>query len=120
MKKFITLLVVAVIGMTTYAQTASIDGTSSTMKENVKQGVFKFNMPATTTADEVNRTAKYYVDYFTINYDEQNKIAVINMIDNSPEGRRVVTRFLLSNKVSMVSFDGNEYKITEFYDTFMK
>ena len=120
MKKFIALFVVAILGLTTYAQTASVEGTPSTMKENVKQGVFKFVMPSTTSADEVKRTSKYYVDYFSVEFDEQSKVAVVKMIDNSPEGRRVVTRFLLSNKVSVVSFNGNEYKITEFYDNFMK
>ena len=70
--------------------------------------------------DEINRTSQYYVDYFTVDYNESTKNAKISMIDNSPEGRRVVTRFLLSNKVSVIIFNENEYKITEFYDNFLK
>jgi len=120
MKKFIALTFVAMFGLTTFAQSASVEGTPETMKENVKQGVFTFEMPTTISTDEVDRTRKYYVDYFTVDFNEETKAAVIKMIDNSPEGRRVVTRFLLSNKVSTVAFNGSNYKITEFYDSFMK
>lgn len=120
MKKFIGLVIVALFGLTTYAQTATVEGTPSTMKENIKEGVFKFEMPSDISTDEVKRTTKYYVDYFTVDFDETSKLATIKMIDNSPEGRRVVTRFLLSNKVSVIAFDGRNYKITEFYDSFMK
>jgi hypothetical protein len=103
-----------------YAQKASVSGTVETMKENVSKGTLNFTMPQSTSSDEINRTSQYYVDYFTVDYNESTKNAKISMIDNSPEGRRVVTRFLLSNKVSVIVFNENEYKITEFYDNFLK
>lgn len=120
MKKLVALFVVAIIGFTSYAQTAKVAGTPATMKENVQQGVFTFEMPSSTSSDEIKRTTSYYVDYFTVDFDAATKTAKIKMIDNSPEGRRVVTRFLLSNKVSIIEFNSEEYKITEFYDNFMK
>lgn len=120
MKKLVALFVVVTLAFSTFAQKASVQGTPSTMKENVKLGVFQFEMPAATSSDGIERTAKYYVDYFTIDFDAATNNVTVKMIDNSPEGRRVVTRFLLSNKVSVIVFNGSEYKITEFYDNFMK
>lgn len=108
------------IGFTSFAQIATVESTPETMKNQVKEGVFKFKMPETTSSVEIKRTSNYYVDYFTVDFNEESKQATISMIDNTPEGRRVVTRFLLSNKVSVISFNGKEYKITAFYDSFMK
>lgn len=120
MKKLVALFVVAIVGFTSYAQTAKVEGTPATMKENVQQGVFTFEMPSSASSIEIKRTTSYYVDYFTVDFNADTKTVKIKMIDNSPEGRRVVTRFLLSNKVSIIEFNSEEYKITEFYDNFMK
>jgi hypothetical protein len=120
MKKLIALFTLVFLGFVASAQTASVAGTPATMKEGVKQGVFKFDMPKSTLAEEIKRTSNFYVDYFTVAFNNESKQVTISMVDNSPEGRRVVTRFLLSNKVSVIAFDGKEYKITEFYDNYMR
>lgn len=120
MKKLGMFITAILIGFTTFAQIASVKATPESMKQGVKQGVFEFVMPASTSVSEINRTAGYYVDYFNVAFDDATKKATITMVDNTPEGRRVVSRFLLSNKVSVIAFDGKEFKITEFYDKYMK
>lgn len=120
MKKLIALFTIVFLVFITSAQTAFVAGNPAKMKEGVKKGVFQFDMPKSTLAEEVKRTSNFYVDYFTVAFNNESKQATVTMVDNSPEARRVVTRFLLSNKVSIISFDGKEYKITEFYDNFMR
>lgn len=120
MRKFCIFLAFIAFFSFGYAQKASVSGTLETIKENVSKGTLSFTMPQSTSSDEINRTSQYYVDYFTVDFNESTKNAKISMIDNSPEGRRVVTRFLLSNKISVIVFNENEYKITEFYDNFLK
>lgn len=120
MKKLIALFTIVFLGLTAFAQKASVEGAPTGMKESVKTGVFKFDMPKSTSEDEIKRTSNFYVDYFTVAFNNESKQVTISMVDNSPEGRRVITRFLLSNKVSVIAFDGKEYKITEFYDNFMR
>jgi hypothetical protein len=120
MKKLILALVATILSFAGMAQAAKATGTPETMKTSVKEGVFTFNLPDNVTAEEIERTQKYYVDYFTVDFDASSKLLTVKMVDNSPESRRVVTRLLVSNGISEIEFNGNNYRVTEFYDLFMR
>lgn len=120
MKKLFFLIITCIITSVGFSQTASFPGNAETMKESVKNGVFQFEMPESMTAAEMDRTKKYYVDYFTVEFNASNRMTTVKMVDNDPESRRVVTRLLVSNGISEVNFDGKSYRITEFYDLYMK
>lgn len=114
--KRIVLLFVMFLG--TYglnAQTASIEGDAETMAKQVEQGVFEILMPSSVTADEARKNADYYTDYFTVDFNAETKIAKITMVDNSQMGRRVITRFLLSNEVRELIFNGQNYTLSDFF-----
>lgn len=120
MKKLILVLVAVILSFAGMAQAAKATGTPETMKTSVKEGVFTFTLPDNVTAEEIERTKKYYVDYFTVEFDASSKLLKVVMVDNSSESRRVVTRLLVSNGVSEIDFNGNNYRVTEFYDLFMR
>lgn len=119
MKNIITLFTfVLTIGFG-FAQTASISGDEAKIAEQVEKGEFKIEMPESTSAEDVRKSAEYYVDYFTVEFDEDSKVASINMVDNTPSSRRVINRLLLSNGVRTIAFNGEEYSINEFYDEYL-
>lgn len=119
MKNIITLFVfVLTIGFG-FAQTASISGDQNTIAEQVEKGEFKIEMPESTSAEDVMKSAEYYVDYFTVEFNEESKVATINMVDNTPTSRRVINRLMLSSGVRTIAFNGEEYSINEFYDQFL-
>lgn len=119
MKTIITLFAFVLTLSFGFAQTASISGDESTLNSQVEKGEFSIEMPESTNADEINKSAEYYVDYFTVNYDDKSKIAKISMVDNTPSSRRVINRLLLSNGVRTINFNGKEFSINEFYDTYL-
>lgn len=119
MKNIITLFAfIFTIGFG-FAQTASISGDEAKIAEQVEKGEFKIEMPESTSAEDLMKSAEYYVDYFTVKYNEESKVATINMVDNTPSSRRVINRLLLSNGVRTIAFNGQEYSINEFYDGYL-
>lgn len=102
-----------------FAQTASISGDEATIAKQVEIGSFEIQMPESTSAEDLNKSAEYYVDYFTVKYDDKSKVASIKMVDNTPSSRRVINRLLLSNGVRTIAFNGEEYSINEFYDNYL-
>jgi hypothetical protein len=120
MKKLFFLLLTVIVTSVGFAQTASVAGNAETMKESVKSGTFQFTMPESVTAAEIERTKKFYVDYFTVEYNAQSRLLKVKMVNNDAESRRVVTRLLVSNGISEINFDGKSYRITEFYDAYMR
>ncbi|MEX1192104.1 MAG: hypothetical protein WED10_02995 [Brumimicrobium sp.] len=120
MKKLIILFAVTFLSFGLFAQKAHIEGSAENFKKNVESGDIKVEMPEKSDADEINRSSKYYVDYFTVDYNEETRIADIKMVDNTSESRRVINRFFLSNNVRIVELDGEEYSINEFYSSFLE
>ncbi len=120
MKKLIVVFIgVVLFGMGTFAQTAEFKGSADSFQATVAEGLFEVKMPESTEVSEVERTSAYYTNYFTVEYDADTKIAVVQMVDNTPDNRRVINRFLLSNGVKDISFDGSNYSINQFYTQFM-
>jgi hypothetical protein len=103
----------------TFAQTASVSGDEATIAQQVEEGTFEIEMPKTTSAEDINKSAEYYVDYFTVEYNDDTKVANITMVDNTPSSRRVINRLLLSNGVRTIAFNGEEFSINEFYDKYL-
>lgn len=121
MKKLLGLFVAFTFYLTAFSQTptASVSGDAETMKNAIDKGVFEFTLPDYVTEEQVRKSANYYTDYFTVDYTHENRLAKITMLDNDPMTRRIITRFLISTKVKLIAFDGNEYTINEFYEKYM-
>lgn len=119
MKKVFALFVFILVVGVGFSQTASVSGDKSTIADQVAKGEIVIEMPADTDAADLNKSAEYYVDYFTVAYNEEAHKATITMVDNTPSSRRVINRLLLSNGIRTIAFDGQEYSINEFYDEFL-
>lgn len=119
MKKLIGLIAFCIITIGTFAQTATVNGDEEQMKRAVEEGVFMFTLPETATVEQVQKSANFYTDYFTVDYNDEQKTTKIVMIDNDAMTRRIITRFLISNKIQTVDFNGENYTVNDFYEKFM-
>lgn len=121
MKKIISIALLSLICSFSFAQT-SAENTSIVQEKNFAsnkaKGEFIFQMPEGTSAETINTTAKNYVDYFNVNYDAKTRIAHISMIQEKTEG--VILRFLISNEIKTISYDGKEYDAEKFVGNFIQ
>jgi hypothetical protein len=120
MKTIIITLVALVFSAFSFAQTVSYKGSGEDVKKGVEKGEFVFVFDAGASAEEINKNANYYTDYFNVAFNDETKTAIITMVDNSEMGRRVITRFLLSNGIKSVALDGQEHTLNDFYDKYLK
>lgn len=119
MKQFALVIVFSLLSMGLFSQKAIMQGNSKSLVEEVQKGSFEFEIPKSISADEVKRSADYYTDYFTVEFDEATGKATINMKENTPSRRRVIIRFLLSSGITTIDFEGKEYPLNDFYDKFL-
>lgn len=120
MKKLFMLSIILFSSIVAFSQTATIDGNKETMKKAVEKGVFEISMPSSVSIDDINKNKEYYTDYFTVDYNDANKLATITMVDDSAKSRRVITRLLLSVGVKEVNVDGKDYTFNDFFNTFLQ
>ena len=120
MKKIIILFAIMIFTGVGFSQTAIVEGTAASLKKNISENQIEFVMPSEVTNKSVEKSAQYYTDYFTVDFNTESKIAKINILDQEDQARRVITRFLLSIGVRTVSFEGKDYTIMEFYSNFLE
>lgn len=120
MKKLITLFTVLVFATAVFSQTANVKGDKALLEKKLADKTIEFVMPQTTTNEEVSKSAQYYTEYFTVDFNAETKVATIKLIDGDDMARRVITRFLLSTGVRTIHFAGDDYTIMSFYSTFLE
>lgn len=121
MKKIITVAILSLICNFTFAQ--SSPKTTAVVKEssfvaNKVNGEFNFQMPEGTSPENIVKTANYYTAYFTVKYDLKSRIANIKMVEENSNG--VILRFLISNDIKTISYDGKEYEVENFVGNFVQ
>ena len=121
MKKIVSIVALSLVCSFSFAQ--SSPETTSTVQEktfisNKTKGEYNFQMPEGTSEQKITETANYYVNYFTVNYDSKTRIANITMVQEKMAG--VIFRFLLSNEIETILYDGKEYKAEKFVGDFVQ
>lgn len=123
-KLFFTLIVLSSFSLSAFSQTdaatiAKTKGQAALEKSKV-DGIYEFTMPAQLTADDVAQSAKYYVHYFSVNFDEASHKTVITMIDNEAKNRIIIMRFLVASGVKSVLIDGKEVTVHDFKTNYLE
>ncbi len=121
MKKIVSIALLSLICSFSYAQTES--KTTSVVQEenfvsNKVKGEFNFEMPEGTSAAKINETAKYYTEYFRVQYDTKTRIARVFDVQENMQG--VILRFLISNDIDTISYNGKEYGVEKFVANFVQ
>lgn len=66
------------------------------------------------TAKDMTDAAKYYTNYFTVDFNESTQTAKINMVQNDERGRSVIVRLFSASGVRNVSIDGEIISLNDF------
>jgi hypothetical protein len=93
---------------------------SADFMTNKSKGEFYFTLPSTTKKETVDKNAAFYTKFFSVQYDEQSHLVTIKMVQNDENSRHIISRFLISNKISQINMDGTLYKVDEFYEKKIK
>lgn len=119
-KLFYVLFVLVGFATTTIAQesVATTKGKAELVKGK-QDGYYEITLPNSVTAEDVAKNSKYYVYYFTVNFDEASKVAKITMVENDSKNRTIIMRFLSALKVDGVNVDGQVIGLEEFKNNFL-
>jgi type II secretory pathway component PulK len=123
MKTLFLTLVAAIFSTTlSFAQensTASAQ-TKTELAASKESGKYLLVLPAGISAEQVNKSSKYYTHYFTVEFNESSREAKITMVSNDEMGRHVIVRFLASCGVQNVIVEGKTYLNEDFFLNYLK
>lgn len=119
-KLFYVLFVLVGFATSTIAQesVATTKGKTELVKSK-QEGNYEITLPSSVTAEDVAKNSKYYVYYFTVNFDDASKVAKIAMVENDSRNRSIIMRFLSALNVDGVMVDGNKLSLEEFKNNFL-
>jgi hypothetical protein len=120
MKKLITILASVILSFSLFSQNAEVTGDEASLKKGVAAGNIEIVFPESANAEDIKKSSQYYVDYFTVDYNAETRLAKIKMVDNTSQSRRVINRLLLSNNVRAIDFNGENYSINDFYSKYLE
>ncbi len=124
MKKIFAIALVALSTSIGFAQDGGVlkanAGTLKSIEAAKTSGTFEFILPESITAEQVANAAKYYTQYFKVNFDAKSHKAKIVMEYNQPDSRFVIMRFLVSNNIKEIVMDGKTYNLEVFFTNYMK
>lgn len=90
------------------------------IQEEAKIGHFQWVFPEGTTAENLEKLAKYYTAFFTYTYNGEKRIVDVFPVVDSEETRRIMLRFLGANQVGKIAVGKEELELYAYYEKFMK
>lgn len=82
---------------------------------------FNFSFPSTYTIDQINNSAVYYVQYFTVTPTQvADGIHVeIKLVEDNEMSRRVVGRFFTALEIKEIMVNGTAVLVSDFVPTYI-
>lgn len=120
---FFTIAAVALIAFTGVSQekinTAQTEGNTELLKSK-KSREYSFVMPHEISTERVEKSAKYYTSYFSVNYNPETREASIQMNEERTKGEMVMGRFLSSCGVRFLKVDDKNITLDEFMNSYLR
>jgi hypothetical protein len=105
-----------------YGQSTTATVTATSKEElalSKENGIYTFHFPEGTTAESINDVSKYYVQFFSVTFEEDKALATIKMVTNDAASRRIITRFFKASNIDNVAVEDVLYDTNEFYTSFL-
>ena len=118
--RFILVNVLLLVVFTSSAQKTATIESEKTVRDGVTAGVLSFTFPAEMTKEEVSKIASYYVQYFTVDFDESAHKSKIKMVENDARSRMIIMRFLTASGIDKVQVGNVLMSTTDFNATYLK
>src|SRR5688500_9976475 len=82
---------------------------------------FNFSFPSTYTVDQINSSATYYVQYFTVAPTQvaDGLNVEIKLVEDNEMSRRVIARFFTSLEVKDITVNGTSVLMPDFMSTYI-
>jgi hypothetical protein len=119
MKAIFSLLFFTFTSLVLLSQEATIDNKVKFFRDK-EIGKFEFKLPVDSKKEAVDQFAKYYVNYFTVDFSEITKIAKISLVENTQENRKIIMRFLGANQIQHVIIDNRSYTLMDFNNNYLQ
>ena len=112
----IFLAIFVAFGFLGFAQQITISSklNASEITKEAKSGHFQWVFPASTTAEAIQNTAKYYTTSFTYTYDATTQKVDVYPVVDSDEVRRIMLRFLGANQVNKIVLNMFSFSLSFF------
>lgn len=121
MKYFFAVLVCAFFAQTNAQQISVVSKWSALeIQQEALKGHFQWTFPEGTTAESLEKTAKYYAASFTYTFDNETKLVDVFPVVDSEDTRRVLLRFLGANQVNSIKVGEEALELYMYYEKFMK
>ncbi len=124
MKKIIsTLIVLLSIVSFGFSQEASNTATSegkAALMESKVSGEYNFVLAPGQSKEKVEKSASYYISYFTVDYDEKANSAKITMVSDAPKSKFIIARFLSATGSHYVKVDDSVIPMDEFIRSYIQ
>jgi hypothetical protein len=120
---FLTCIAFLGISAISFAQESTnttIAQTKSELVAGKQSGDYKFVLPIGVSTEAITKSAKYYVNYFTVEYTEKTREAKIKMLINDDKSRHVITRYLTSCGTQYVTVEGKTISTEDFFVNYLK
>jgi predicted N-acyltransferase len=116
MKKILGLTLAMLLTVATFANGIVTYSDAATYEKSKTEGVFNFSFDSSFSIDEINKTANYYENYFSVApVATVNGITVvIKLVEDNEMSRRVITRFFVSLEVKEILVSGKTIAIDDF------
>ncbi len=91
------------------------------IKASAKEGIVSFSISGA-TAEEVKKSASYYLEYFTISSLEQKNNALdvtLRLTSEDPMNRKVVHRMFVMLQVEKIEHQKTPYGLEEFFTSIL-
>lgn len=123
MKKIISTIT-CIIGFVAMSFAQDAMNTATTMGHDAlvaskASGEFVYTLPSEVTNETVEKSAAYYTSYFTVDFNDAENVATLNMVTNDEKSRYVMLRFLTSCGVRYVKVDGETLEYDKFVENYL-
>lgn len=121
MKKVLGLLVGLFLTVSTFANGIVTYSDAATAETSKTSGIFNFTFDSSYSIEEINKTANYYTNYFTVSpVKTETAITVkISLADDNEMARRVITRFFVSLEIKTINVNGKDVVLDEFIKSYV-
>ncbi|MEZ4921779.1 MAG: hypothetical protein R2780_01290 [Crocinitomicaceae bacterium] len=116
MKKFLGLAFGLLLTVFTYAQSHVTFNDAASGYDKTAVTTFHFTFDGTFKLDDLNNNAAYYTDYFSVAVEAKDAgfSVTITLAQDDEMSRRVITRYMVTNKVEHVTVNGTDLALDEF------
>ena len=116
MKKILGLAFGLFLSVMTFAQSHVSFNDANDSYDKAATTEFHFTFDASFTAEDLNKSASFYTDYFAVAVTNEASgfNVTITLVQDDEMSRRVISRYLVSNSVQEIAANGQNLTLDEF------